>query len=324
MSGQARRPVRPLLAPSVTPPVGAGGIAQAAVGGRFGPPGDGTCRRCLGPANSPFDSCWSCSLVTRRLGLDSAVPVRPISLIRPDCSLHRVLVAYKSSPDACVRRACSAALARLIATYISIHNACLARAGGGGWDCVTVVPSTRRSCTLHPLSAALAATPALASRHESLLVRGASPIGHLMPDSRAYQALPAAERRRVLLLDDVYTTGARALSAVSALERAGATVVTVLVVGRMVHPEAVPSRETWWRERVAAGEAVPPGSGGEGARRSRSSAQGNSTRAGAWASCAQASSFAWNISSTCCSADCVALPSTSRRSSVSTECAARR
>jgi orotate phosphoribosyltransferase len=56
---------------------------------------------------------------------------------------------------------------------------------------------------------------------------------------------------RVLLLDDVYTTGARAQSAAFALRAAGAVVPAVLVIGRRVNPEWRDEVDVIWQRQTA-------------------------------------------------------------------------
>jgi hypothetical protein len=53
--------------------------------------------------------------------------------------------------------------------------------------------------------------------------------------------------KRVLLLDDTLTTGARAQSAAAALVRAGAAAVVIVVIGRVVRPEASAQSAVYWR-----------------------------------------------------------------------------
>jgi adenine/guanine phosphoribosyltransferase-like PRPP-binding protein len=240
------RPLPPVLGRGCVPPP---------------PPGPGTCRTCRGPAGTAFDRCWSCSVVGRALGKVAGAlpPVVPISVFAPGSPLHRTLVAYKSSPDPAERAACAADLAALVASWLSWHGRCVARLAGGGWDLIDVVPSTRRADPVHPLAAALGVLPALASRVKPLLGRGAAPVGHLDPSPDAFTVQPGAAGARVLLLDDVFTTGAHALSAAASLCRAGATVVAVVPVGRLVHAECRPASE-WWA-RVYAGADGPQTAG---------------------------------------------------------------
>lgn len=250
------------------------------------------CRVCHGPASAGYDTCWSCALVGRRLGARPAPRVVPVSLFRPGSPLHGALVGYKSSPDRSNRESLSGLLAELVSWFLALHGPCLGHTAGGGWDVIDVVPSTRRSAPSHPLADALASTPALAARGASLLRRGPAPLGHLEPAAAGFLADPSASGRRVLLLDDIFTTGARSRSAAAALQLAGAVVVAIVPVGRMVHTDDAPRRR-WWAatarpmsgERVSGGLppcciewAARPGSGAPGlAGRRGCAAQGSSS-----------------------------------------------
>ena len=239
--GASRRHRRPLLAPvCVTPPA----------------TGPGVCRTCRGPAGPGFDRCWSCGVVRRTLGSRLCLPpVVPISVFTPGTELHRVLVAYKSGSHAAERADAAHDVAELVATFLSRHGRCLARGAGGGWDVIDVVPSTRRTGPAHPLAVALGALTALGGRIAPLLSRGPDRVSHLEPAPGAFTASAAAAGRRVLLLDDVFTTGAHALSAAAALHTAGATVVAVVPVGRLVHTDQWPG--SYWWERVCAAGGTP-------------------------------------------------------------------
>jgi adenine/guanine phosphoribosyltransferase-like PRPP-binding protein len=220
------------------------------------------CIVCHGPAGPGYRTCWSCGVITRRLGRPLGYPVVPISLYRPGGSLHRALVRYKSGRVRRERDELSSAMAELIAWYLSLHSHCIAIAAGGGWDVITVVPSTRRPGPLHPLASALGHAPFLAQRHEVLLRRGEEPLDHLVAGARAFVPEGRCAGRRVLLVDDTFTTGAHARSAAAALQAAGATVVALLVVGRMVHPEAVTWDPNWWEGHTRAATGGPEAQAG--------------------------------------------------------------
>ncbi|MBN6052469.1 hypothetical protein JYK22_11050, partial [Nonomuraea sp. RK-328] len=59
-----------------------------------------------------------------------------------------------------------------------------------------------------------------------------------VPDERAFQVLGRLAGERVLLLDELFVSGARVQSAASALYRAGAEAVVALVVARLADPWA--------------------------------------------------------------------------------------
>ncbi len=53
---------------------------------------------------------------------------------------------------------------------------------------------------------------------------------------------------KVLLVDDVYTTGARAQSAAWALQAAGASEVSLVVLARRLNPSFAPAAQKLWDE----------------------------------------------------------------------------
>jgi len=86
---------------------------------------------------------------------------------------------------------------------------------------------------------------------ELLLVRGLGPLGHRVLSDNGYVPTVDVRRRRLLLVDDVYTTGARSQSAASALTLAGAEVVAVVAIGRRVNPSWKPDVQAVWDRQAA-------------------------------------------------------------------------
>jgi predicted amidophosphoribosyltransferase len=133
--------------------------------------------------------------------------------------------------------------------YLAIHGDCL-REETGGFDAYCVVPTSRpqaKAIGRHPLEALMADIGALSALDLVRLVPSA-PAGHLEPNRRAFAAADEScvAGRRVLVVEDCWVTGARALSAVVALRRAGANVTCVLVLGRSVGPSASSASGSWW------------------------------------------------------------------------------
>jgi orotate phosphoribosyltransferase len=54
---------------------------------------------------------------------------------------------------------------------------------------------------------------------------------------------------RILLVDDVFTTGSRAQSAASALQIAGGTVPAIMVLARRINPEFNSTASTVWHRQ---------------------------------------------------------------------------
>ncbi len=117
-----------------------------------------------------------------------------------------------------------------------------------GVDGVVVVPSTDR-LPPHPFVAVLD------SLHLDVplvhgLVRTAAHLGFRRPNPQGYAVTDAVRHgMRLLVADDVYTTGARANSAASALRAAGAHVAGLLVLARRVNPDRYePAADLWARQ----------------------------------------------------------------------------
>jgi adenine/guanine phosphoribosyltransferase-like PRPP-binding protein len=138
----------------------------------------------------------------------------------------------------------------LLARFIKEHGAALDRSLGG-YDSVCVVPSSERPPP-HPLAQVLDThVIGLSARREELLVRGPGELGHRRPSVDAFEPTGNVAGRTVLLVDDVYTTGARAQSAACALERTGAHLPAMLVIARRLNPEWRPEVSALWDRQRA-------------------------------------------------------------------------
>jgi hypothetical protein len=163
--------------------------------------------------------------------------------------LYTVLMGYKESPVGEARRGFGRRVGLLFADFFSAHRSCLDVATAGDIDLIVPVPSSSR-----PGPASLERVEGLADLSVStfgngatwrprLLCRADGAIGHMRPDAQAF-AVPAGGRSavkgaRVLLLDDIYVSGARAQSAAAALRRAGATSVLIVPLGRAIRPARI-------------------------------------------------------------------------------------
>jgi hypothetical protein len=233
------------------------------------PAGPGVCRTCRGPADADYARCFQCDLhVSCAPGLlaDAVVPVSyAVKGGRHAANLWR----YKSGrPEA---GTAGAALLSLLLAFLRDHGRCVWQAAGFTAPThVATVPSTRGRAGPHPLrvmvagclrlppaelaiavpapvaapglaGAAGAAGPAAGLACPAPGPPGPAPYPEVEPDDRELQPdLFTAQRRldgaRVLLIDDTWTTGARAQSAAAAAKLAGAREVAVVVLGRHLNP----------------------------------------------------------------------------------------
>jgi orotate phosphoribosyltransferase len=72
------------------------------------------------------------------------------------------------------------------------------------------------------------------------------PINHNAPNPAAFAATGNVEGRRVLIVDDTFTTGARVQSVAASLTTADATVVAPVPIGRVIGT-ARPEKAAFWR-----------------------------------------------------------------------------
>jgi ComF family protein len=182
------------------------------------------CERCGAPTAWPVSRCLECA--GRRLGFAT---VR--AAVRYDDTVRRVVAAWKER-----------GLRRLADAAASVVSERLARPRA---DVLTYVPADadRRLIRGHHPAERLAAAVA---RHWEL---PCEPLLARARPSRRQRGLPLAERRRnvarafdarapapptVVLVDDVYTSGATASAAASALRAAGARRVEVVTFARVI------------------------------------------------------------------------------------------
>lgn len=190
--------------------------------------------------------CGTCRTVAAQLARPLA-PVTPVSLTTAGSRLHRALCTYKSGwPGA---RLDARRLSGLLALFLRRHMACVSP---GGADAVLVVPSLggRRDAP-HPLLGVLAGVPGIPPVLDCL-APGPGTVRHRRAAPDGFACARSLHDRRVLVVDDTYTSGAHLQSAVVAAASAGALQVHGLVVGRFVRGGTAPEDEllAWARARL--------------------------------------------------------------------------
>jgi phosphoribosylpyrophosphate synthetase len=211
-------------------------------------------------AEGPFAICSSCRRTTE--GLHGPVrQVVPISLCvhkGDDAQLYDIVARNKrpASPSAGVDR--TTFLAATVSRFYRAHATCLAGAAGGPFTLVTTLPGTaldRPIAAFDPMPRVVGMISALRPLYRPVLLPGgraaAATLAHRDSDERAFEVLGRLDGRRVLLLDDLFVSGAHVQSAASALHRAGAAAVVALVVARLVVPASNDNSARIWAEASA-------------------------------------------------------------------------
>lgn len=148
-------------------------------------------------------------------------------------TVHRHLRMYKDALDAPTRERLTMRLAALLSLFTEKHAPCI-----GEWDVATCVPSPAR-VAMAPVVAKL---KVFYGRDTQALVSRAG-VGDRVLDPDQFEVIGDVKGKRVLLLDDTFTTGAKLFSAVAALRTTGAEVVGPVVIGRHVQTSWEPSQE---------------------------------------------------------------------------------
>ena len=209
--------------------------------------GSDVCPICRGQRDDTARLCESCARCENQLS--SLRRVMPMTLYAKPSAMRDRLRFYKDSEDASERRRLGREIAALVERFFYEHSDYLARRYGQ-WNAVCVVPSTTREPP-HPLQWALARnTVSTCGPVEALLRRGPGETTHRKANPRAFEPVTEVAGRRVLLLDDVFTTGARSQSAAYALKTAGADVLLIVVIARRINPDWRPEAAEWWARQL--------------------------------------------------------------------------
>jgi len=181
-----------------------------------------------------YQRCYLCSSNQRWL-----TAVLPISYAERSGQLHTNLAGYKRWPPAIAART-RLQLAAVLWRFLLGHESCLATAAEiDRFDLVTTVPSSDAARDEHhPLRTIVGqiAEPTR-DRYERVLRRSTIAVEERGGDPRRFTAVRSLAGERVLLIDDTWTTGARAQTAAAALLAAGASTVAALVIGRFINPK---------------------------------------------------------------------------------------
>jgi predicted amidophosphoribosyltransferase len=191
--------------------------------------GPGVCPRCLNFTGNSGGLCRACASGEQHLAT-----VVPISYSVGGEWLHRVIASYKRDADPSVPDAV-ATLTEICDHFLAAHERCVATAAGvDRFDVVTTVPSSSPMRDApHPLSTIVGElVPVTRERYRRLLAPAPSRAIARRFDPERFTVTRPLANESVLLIDDMWTSGASAESAAAALRRAGAGTVVAVVIAR--------------------------------------------------------------------------------------------
>lgn len=204
------------------------------------PPGPGVCMVCSAGSLRDGALCGTCRRLSRRSSVPLGVIV-PISMAPEGSGIYQALLRYKATTDGTQTAWRGAVLSAMVGRFLRVHGGCL---NPEGWDIACTVPSLRARPGRHPLEVVVdgALRPRWGGTRALLPLRDVLRPGPAADVVLTGTALADAfrvdrrtvEGRRVLLVDDVCTSGAHAQSARAVLVRAGARRVDTVVIGRRI------------------------------------------------------------------------------------------
>ena len=193
--------------------------------------GLGICPRCLNPIGLE-GLCRACRANEHQLAA-----VIPISYSVGGEWLHHLIASYKRDADPSIRDSLCT-VTDLLEQFLARHEPCIAQAAGvTQFSIVTTVPSADQFRDLHhPLRRIVGErVDGTRDRYERLLVRSQTSAIPRVYDAARYSATRELGGEAVLLVDDMWTSGASAESAAGALLAAGAGRVAAVVLARHIN-----------------------------------------------------------------------------------------
>jgi hypothetical protein len=183
-----------------------------------------TCTDCTTPVDG-YDQCFPCKSHRSQTGLADATAFLTYAVASQKSGL--VMRGYKARPPVAEHWQ---VVGLLLLVALEGHTQCIESLGGSTVTHWAVVPSLPAKPWVHPLRG-LVAGRAKGGEVRLIAAPSASQPRAVSPDHFTCNVRVPPEAH-VLLIDDTWTTGGHAQSAVLALRRAGAGRVSALVVAR--------------------------------------------------------------------------------------------
>lgn len=209
--------------------------------------GGDVCPACRSWRRADFRVCWNCQTAMDRLGV--VAPVVAVSLYAKPSELREWVTHYKSSRGDVVE-VYAESLRRVVTDFLVAYGSVI-RQDFGPFDYATPVPSAVSEDAVSRLFEP--SSRLLAPLRSTLNFASGSAAKPGAYDPAWYAVTDNVQGDRVVVVDDVYTSGARAQSAAAALRERGADVGLILVVARRINPGFAPEARRLWQRQVALG-----------------------------------------------------------------------
>lgn len=208
-----------------------------------------TCDECFGPV-SGYARCWSCKQLFSAAPGDLSGMMVPMSTAKNPSTWYSKLVGYKHfEPE---NQLAVAALSHL---FVTTHKGEIEGLLGGEIDAITIVPSTRgRTFENQPLRHTLERSPYFRDKLQPLVsYRTGTTVPRQTYTPEAFPCRREAEDARILLVEDTWVSGSKAVSAAGALIEAGARSVVIAAVARLVEkPGYFPADHPYYQRAAEA------------------------------------------------------------------------
>ncbi len=189
-----------------------------------------TCGVCATPVGG-YPLCWRCRDHQRIEGL--ADLVAPLGYAVDGSESAAVLRNFKNHAQRRERERCASIVREVLRLAVSRHEGCISAVVGQPVSARVVIPSLTSRIGIHPM---LAIAESLGLMSDVALRPALNARCDRVVDGEKFTVDGTVTGRHILVLDDVWTTGSNAQSAAVTLRRAGATAVSVMVIGRWLSP----------------------------------------------------------------------------------------
>jgi len=209
--------------------------------------GDDVCPSCRSWRHARFDYCSNCLEILGTLSRPCGAII-PITMYSKPSLLRDIVTFYKPGNDRYEPKY-EDYVSAILYRFLTVNHRRIVTIVGD-YDTVTWVPSSH-SPKNHPFFRILQMYDGFDGPVVETLERGPGQLGKRVMSDDAFAVTHDVKGKKILLLDDVFTTGAHLQSAASALQLAGATVRSAVVFARRINPDFNLASQALWDRQQA-------------------------------------------------------------------------